>query len=131
VPFEKLAPQIPHEIENCQLESLVLQAIAAGLKFSHLNRKLMVKAPDAHVEQAIEKLKYLGLLGSTGWITELGSAVAELPTEVRTGKALALACRYSEKCGLSPEELVLPMIDLVACVEAKGIVTWESAGAPY
>lgn len=131
VPFEKLAPEIPHEIENCQLESLVLQAIAAGWKFSHLNRKLMVKAPDAHVEQAIERLKYLGLLGSTGWITELGSAVAELPTEVRTGKALALACRYSEQHGLSPEELILPMIDLVACVEAKGIVTWESVGAPY
>ncbi len=131
VPFEKLARDVPHEIENCQLESLVLQAIAAGLKFSHLNHKLMVRAPDAHVEQAIERLKYLGLLGSSGCITELGEEVAKLPTEVRTGKALALACRYSDKHGLSPNELILPMIDVVACVEAKGIVTWESVSAPY
>ncbi len=131
VAVQKLQREIPHEIMNCQLESLVLQTLSAGRDFSQLNRKLLFQAPDTHVARAMQSLYYLGLIGPKGHITELGRAVAELPTEVRTGKALALALKRSAEDGLSPEELILPMIDMVACVEARGIVTWESVCASY
>jgi HrpA-like RNA helicase len=89
----------------------------------------LFKAPERNIERAVQNLYNLDLIGPRGDITRLGEAVAELPTEVRTGKALALASKYSEKLGLPPEALVIPTIDMVACIEAKGIVTWESVSA--
>jgi hypothetical protein len=130
VALDKLAPEIPHEIENCQLEPLILQTLAAGRDFSEMNNGLLFRAPDAHVERAMEALYQLDLIGPRGNITRTGKAVAELPTEVRTGKALVLAMRHSEQEGLAPEQLILPTIDMISCVEAKGIVTWESVSAP-
>ncbi len=129
VPFQDLPAEIPHEIENCQLESLVLQTIAAGRDFEELNSKLLYRAPQRHIDQALNSLYRLDLIGPRGHITNLGKMVSELPIEVRTGKALALAMKKSEEFGLSPEQLIIPAIDMVSCIEAKGIVTWESISA--
>lgn len=131
VPLNRLPSEIPHEIENCQLESLVLQTIAAGRDFSELNSKLLYRAPNAHIEHALNSLYHLDLIGPRGHITHLGKIVSELPVEVRTGKALALAIKQSESLGLSPEQLIIPTIDMISCIEAKGIVTWESIGASH
>jgi len=131
VPFTDLPAEIPHEIENCQLESLVLQTIAGGGEFSRLNTKLLYRAPQAHIDHAIKSLYRLDLIGPRGHITALGSQVSELPVEVRTGKALALAIKKSEELGLAPEQLIIPTIDMVSCIEAKGIVTWESLSVSH
>ena len=131
VPLNKLPSEIPHEIENCQLESLVLQTVAAGRDFSELNSKLLYRAPQVHIEHALNALYRLDLIGPRGHITHLGKIVSELPVEVRTGKALALAIKQSEALGLPPEQLIIPTIDMISCIEAKGIVTWESIGASH
>jgi hypothetical protein len=130
VPFKELPAEIPHEIENCQLESLVLQTIAAGRDFSELNSQLLYRAPQAHIKHALDSLYRLDLIGPREHITHLGKIVSELPVEVRTGKALALALKKSEALGLSPDQLIIPTIDMISCMEAKGIVTWESISAP-
>ncbi len=128
-PFGELEHESPHEIENCQLESLVLQTMAAGRDFSELNSKLPYKAKQAHIDRAMGALYQLGLIGPTGYLTHVGKLVAELPTEVRPGKALALAIKQSSDLGLSPDQLIIPAIDMVSCIEARGIVTWESINA--
>lgn len=130
VPFKDLPAEIPHEIENCQLESLVLQTIASGRDFSELNSQLLYRAPQAHIDHALDSLYRLDLIGPRGHITGIGKIVSELPVEVRTGKALALAIKKSQELGLSPDKLIMPTIDMVSCIEAKGIVTWESISAP-
>jgi hypothetical protein len=130
VPFKDLPAEIPHEIENCQLESLVLQTIASGRDFSEVNSQLLYRAPQAHIDHALQSLYRLDLIGPRGHITGIGKIVSELPVEVRTGKALALAIKKSEELGLSPDKLIMPTIDMVSCIEAKGIVTWESISAP-
>ncbi len=130
VPLNKLPSEIPHEIQNCQLESLVLQTIAAGRDFSELNSSLLYRAPQAHIKHALDSLYRLDLIGPRGHITHLGKIVSELPVEVRTGKALALAIKQSEALGLSPDQLIIPTIDMISCMEARGIVTWESISAP-
>lgn len=126
VPFNDLPAEIPHEIENCQLESLVLQTLASGRDFSELNSKLLYRAPQQHIDHALNSLYRLDLIGPRGHITNLGRIVSELPVEVRTGKALALAMKKSEELGLAPDQLIIPTIDMISCIEAKGIVTWES-----
>jgi hypothetical protein len=131
VPFQDLPAEIPHEIENCQLESLVLQTISSGRDFSELNSKLLYRAPQEHIDHALASLYRLDLIGPKGHITSIGKIVSELPVEVRTGKALALAIKKSKELGLSPDELIIPTIDMVSCIEAKGIVTWESISAPH
>lgn len=131
VPFNDLPAEIPHEIENCQLESLVLQTLASkkGKGFSELNSKLLYRAPQPHIDSALNSLYRLGLIGPRGHITRLGEEVSDLPVEVRTGKALALAQRKSDELRLAPDQLIIPTIDMVSCMEAKGIVTWESLSA--
>ncbi|MFN5062864.1 MAG: helicase-related protein [Pseudomonadota bacterium] len=125
----KLALEAPHEIENCQLESLVLSVLEAGRDFRRMNQELLYKAPESQIDNAMKALYRLGLIGPKGNVTNLGHLVASLPLEVRTGKAVALALLESGKQKLYPEQLIIPTIDMVSCIEARGMLAHEASSS--
>lgn len=122
-PLHLLPKEPPAEMESKPLTSLVLKAHRAGRNFERLNSELFHPAPVEHIREALKTNQMLNLLGPSECVTPTAEIAVDLPIEPNSMKILADAQRISGLFNLTPEELLIPAIDLVSVLEVQGIVT--------
>ena len=114
-----LQEQIPPEIQNSGLATMMLRHRAAGRDLARDNQSYIFKASDEQLERAHDILHRLDLIGGEGnGVTRLGKKAASYPVDAPLGKLLAKA----EQVRADFPKVLLAAIDIAANVEAEGIV---------
>lgn len=115
---QPLYEDIPPEIQNMGLATMMLRYRAAGRSLQRDNENFIHKASEEQLVRAERTLFRLGLFGPTGFITEIGRAAARYPVDAPLGKLLAQA----EELRSTHPRVLLAAIDIAAIIEAEGIV---------
>jgi HrpA-like RNA helicase len=116
----KLQDQIPPEIQNAPLATMMLRHRSADRDLALDNRSFIFRASSEQLQQARDTLFLLDLVGPEGGkgLTRLGLDAASYPVDAPLGKLLARAERVRE----AHPNVLLGAIDIAASVEAEGIV---------
>ncbi|KAG5479137.1 hypothetical protein LSCM1_02990 [Leishmania martiniquensis] len=94
--YEDLPGFLPPEIVRCPLEEVCLQlkAIESSQKCAHVLSRAMNAPPTEAVEHAVQFLTDMGAFTAEEMMTNLGRALAELPTHPLLGKMLFTAACF-------------------------------------
>ncbi len=115
--YDELEGEKPPQIQNMHLDSLMLRLASVGRDIRRL--PFLNMPTDESFKEAEFTLRNLGLMGSSGKVTEKGKAVSQFPVDARMGAMLYEACLQSIK--LRDPSILSAVIDVVAVTEAEGV----------